>query len=145
MHALRHAGDRRGTVKAARDKVHLRVQGISKIKAANSKAAKSCLGLSFHPVVRMEFLCVVAHLLHPLKARVALSAQVELLFVRHLLVLHQFLDLAKFAPARLALVFLEHAVTPCLSACPSTPCTGSPECARPALGGNRTYPACPGR
>lgn len=138
MHALRHSGDRRRTIEVARDKVHLRVQGISKGKAADSKAAKSYLGFSFHPVVRMKFLYVVAHLLHAFKARFTIAAHVELFFVRHLLVLHQFLDLVEIYSARLAFVFLEHAIIPYPSGCPSISCTGSPVCARPALDGNRT-------
>jgi hypothetical protein len=76
MHALRHACDRRRTVEIARDKMHLRVPRVSEGKAANSKAAKSYLALFFHPVVRMEFLGVVAHLLHPFKPHVAFIAHV---------------------------------------------------------------------
>jgi len=88
VHALWHAGDRRRTVKIARDKVHLRLSCVPQSQAADSKAAKSCLALFFHPVVRMEFFCVVAHLLHPIKSHVAFIARIEPPFMRNLLVLH---------------------------------------------------------
>jgi hypothetical protein len=101
MHALRDAGDRRGAVKAARDKMHLRISSVPKGKAADSKAAKGNLVFFFflHPVVRMEFLGVVAHLLHAFKALVAFFTHVQPLLVRYLLVLHQFLNLAELPVA----------------------------------------------
>lgn len=142
MHALRDAGDRRRTVKIARDKVHLRISGVPEIQAANSKAAKSYLALSFHPVVRMKLFCVVAHLLHPFKAHVAFAAHVEPPLMRHLLVLHQFFDLAELASTCLTFMLFEHAITPCCSGCPSTFCTDSPVCARQAWGDSKAYPAC---
>lgn len=108
MHAMRDAGDCRGAVKAARDKMHLRIQGVPKGKAADCKAAKSNLVFFFfHPVVRMEFLCVVAHLLHASKTHAAFPAFIQPLLVRHLLVLHQFLYFAKLFAARLAFVLFE--------------------------------------
>jgi hypothetical protein len=111
MHALRDAGDRRGAVKAARDKMHLRISSVPKGKAANSKATKGNLVFFFflHPVVRMEFLCVVAHLLHAFKAFIAFFAHVQALLVRYLLVLHQFLNLAELFAARFAFVLFEKA------------------------------------
>jgi hypothetical protein len=48
----------------------------------------------------MKFLGVVAHLLHAVKAHVALAAHVEPSLVRHLLVLHQFLNPGELGPAR---------------------------------------------
>jgi hypothetical protein len=90
MHALRDACDCRRAVKAARDKMHLRISSIPKGKAADSKAAKGNLIFFFflHPVVRVEFFCVVAHLLHAFKALVAFFAHVQALLMRYLLVLH---------------------------------------------------------
>src|SRR5581483_6436496 len=81
-------------------------------------------------VVRMKFLCMVAHLLHTFKAHTAFPAFVQALLVRHLLVLHQFLYFAEFFTASRC------------SGCPSTSCTGCPQCASQALGGKRTPRAC---
>ena len=55
----------------------------------------------------MKFLCVVAHLLHPLKARIAFIADVQLLLVRDLLMLHELLHLAELPPARVAEMFFK--------------------------------------
>jgi hypothetical protein len=52
----------------------------------------------------MELFCVVAHLLHAVKAHAALFADVLLVFMRHLLVLHEFFDLAKLFAALFAFV-----------------------------------------
>ena len=78
MHALRDASDSRGAVETAGDQMHLRIPRIPKGKAANSKAAKGNLIFFFllHLVVRMKFFCMVAHLLHTLKAFIAFFAHV---------------------------------------------------------------------
>jgi len=109
MHALRDAGDCRGAVKVARDKMHLRIPRIPKGKATNSKAAEGNLVFFFflHLVVRMKFLCMVAHLLHAFKAFVTFFAHVQALLMRNLLVLHQFLDLAELFAAHLTFMLFE--------------------------------------
>ncbi len=60
----------------------------------------------------MKFSGVVAHLLHAIKAHVAFAAHVEPFFMSHLLVLHQFFNLAELTPARLAFMLFEHAISP---------------------------------
>jgi hypothetical protein len=89
----------------------------------------------------MEFLRVVAHLLHSFKAHVTFVTFVESLFMHQLLVLHQILDLMELASADFAFVFLKHVITPLFSGYPSTSCIDYPEYARPVWDGSRTYPA----
>jgi hypothetical protein len=108
--------------------MHLRIQGIPKITPANSKAAKSDLGFPiFHFVVRVELFRMVAHLFHPPESFVAFIAHVHSLLMGNLLMLHQFLYLAKFAAAGLALVPPEQvSARSWHSVHPSTFCTSYP-------------------
>jgi hypothetical protein len=80
----------------------------------------------------MKFLGVIAHLLHAVKAHIALAAHVDLSLMRNLLMLHQFFNPAELGPAHFAFVSLEHPITRCYSVCPNTSCTDSPALARPA-------------
>jgi hypothetical protein len=92
--------------------VHLRISGVPKGQAAYRKAVEGSLVLlSFikHPVVRMEFLGVVAHLLHAVKACAALVANVLLVFVGNLLVLHQLLHFPELPAALVAFMFCKKA------------------------------------
>jgi hypothetical protein len=90
--------------------MHLRLQGFSQGAAANRKAAKGSLVLFlfFHPVVRVKFLGVIAHLLHAFKALLAFVAHVQFLLVGNLLMLHEFFHFAKFSSAFLAFMFFKH-------------------------------------
>ena len=47
----------------------------------------------------MEFLCMIAHLLHPFEANIALITYVQPLLVGDLLVLHHLLYLAELSAA----------------------------------------------
>jgi hypothetical protein len=90
--------------------VHLWLSRLPQGQAADCKAAKGCLTTIFlfpvvkNPVVRVELFCVVAHLLHAVKAHATLFTDVLFVFVRHLLVLHKFLDLAELFAALFALM-----------------------------------------
>lgn len=56
----------------------------------------------------MEFLSMIAHLLHTFKAHVAFVAHVKTLFMRYLLMMHKFFDLSEPPPTLFTFMLLKH-------------------------------------
>jgi hypothetical protein len=101
----------------------MRLQGLSEGEAADRKAAEGCLALFlvFHPVVRVKFLGVIAHLLHAFKAHVAFIAHVQFLLMSDLLVLHKLLHLSEFSSAFVTPVFFKQDLATAVPGVPATP------------------------
>src|SRR5690606_23379246 len=151
MHALRHARDRRRTVKAARDKVHLRFQGISEGETTHSKATKSNLVTnyflsSFILLYEWNFfawsrICSIPSkpMLHSLHMYNRCSCAICWWCMSSSI-------LPNLSPHFSHSCFLNnipanhhHSFCSCY---PSTSCTGCLRCAMPVLDGSRTCPTC---